>query len=245
MSFLSGVSVEQGYVLDQVHNTDKGRLGPHGHLCRHRHSFQAFAYHFDATPEIGSRSIHFVNETDTRHVEAIRLPPHSLGLWLDAVDGIKDHHAAVEDAQAALHLSGKVDMSRRIDDVNAMSAPKARHRRRCDRDPALALLFHPVGDGSAVIHVAQAMRSPSVEQNALGGRRLARVDVGNDANIARALEWVVFGRLTCHQSCSLNLEGQSGAPTRQPRWRPSERATSGNGRRPCSPRPCDARPRDA
>jgi hypothetical protein len=79
-----------------------------------------------ATPKVGSRSIHLVNETDSRNVKAIRLPPDRLGLGLDAVHGIKHDHSTVEHAQAALHLGGKVDVARRIDDVNADGRARSR-----------------------------------------------------------------------------------------------------------------------
>ena len=50
--------------------------------------------------------------------------------------------------------------------------------------PRLASSGIEVGDGGAVVDVAHAVRRAGVEQNALGGRRLARIDVGDDADVA-------------------------------------------------------------
>jgi hypothetical protein len=57
-----------------------------------------------------------------------------------------------------------------------------------DPDAALLLLIHPVGDRGALVHLPHAVHTPAVEQDALGGRGLARVDVGDDADVADAIE---------------------------------------------------------
>ena len=65
-----------------------------------------------------------------------------------------------------------------------------------DGDAALAFLFHPVGDGVAVIDIAHFMNEAGVKEDALGGRRLAGINMGGDADIARALHRVLtFGRV--------------------------------------------------
>ena len=84
-------------------------------------------------------------------------------------------------------------MPRRVNNVNAMlrqSAihpfPKAGGRRRSNRNAALLLLSHPVHHRRAFMHFAQFVGDAGVEQNALGRRRLARVNVGDDADVAVA-----------------------------------------------------------
>ena len=57
-----------------------------------------------------------------------------------------------------------------------------------DRDAALALLLHPVGDGGAFMDFADLVDHAGVEKNALGERGLAGVDVRGDADVARPLE---------------------------------------------------------
>ena len=55
-------------------------------------------------------------------------------------------------------------------------------------DAALALLLHPVHRGGAFVDLARAVDATGVKQDALRGGGLARVDVGNDADIARLAE---------------------------------------------------------
>ena len=66
--------------------------------------------------------------------------------------------------------------------------PSAGRRSRSDRDAALAFLLHPVGHGIAVMDVTHLMDQAGIEENALGERGLAGVDVRGDADVARALE---------------------------------------------------------
>ena len=72
--------------------------------------------------------------------------------------------------------------------------PEGGHRRRGDGDAALLFLFHPVGNGVAVINVADLVDQAGVEQDTLGRRGLARIDVGADTKVAGALQWILAQR---------------------------------------------------
>ena len=77
--------------------------------------------------------------------------------------------------------------------------PEAGRRGGGDRDAALLLLLHPVHDGGAVVDLADLVRDARVEQDALGRRRLAGIDVRHDADIPIPLEW----GLPCHVAAGL------------------------------------------
>jgi hypothetical protein len=117
-------------------------------------------------------------------MEAICLPPDRFGLGLHTMDSIEHHHTAVQHPQAALHFGGEIDMSRRIDDVNAMVPPEGSDRRRGYRDASLTFLFHPIGDGSAIIDRSDPVGFSCIEQDPLGSGSLPGVNVGNNPNIA-------------------------------------------------------------
>ena len=53
-----------------------------------------------------------------RHAVLVGLPPDGFALGLDAFAGAEDDHAAVEHAQAPLHLGREVDVARRVDQVD-------------------------------------------------------------------------------------------------------------------------------
>ena len=72
--------------------------------------------------------------------------------------------------------------------------PEGGHRRRGDGDAALLFLFHPVGDSVAIIDVADLVDQAGVEQDSLGRRGLARIDVGANTKVTSALQWVLAQR---------------------------------------------------
>src|SRR5690349_6986342 len=75
-------------------------------------------------------------------------------------------------------------MARGVDQVDAMTVPGAADRRREDRDAAVALLRVEVGDGRAVVDLTAPVRGAGGEQDPLGDSGLARVDMGEDAQVA-------------------------------------------------------------
>src|SRR5208282_2666469 len=123
---------------------------------------------------------------------------------------------AVEHAQRALDFDGEIDVSRRVDNIDAVVAPEARGSGRRDGDAALLLLHHPVHRRSAFVHLADLVVDAGVEEHALGSGGLAGIDVGHDADIAHPF----YQSLTSH----LKKPG----------------ITSGSGRTPCWRRPFDA-----
>ena len=145
---------------------------------------QPFADHVDRAPKVGADAVHLVDEAHARDRIAIRLPPHRLRLRLDAVDGIEDHDATIEYAQAALDLDREVDVAGRIDNVDAMVVPGAGRCRGGDRDATFALLGHPVHDRRALVYLANLVRAAGMEQHPLCDRGLASVNVGDDADVA-------------------------------------------------------------
>ena len=103
---------------------------------------------------------------------------------------------AVEHAQGALDLGREVNVAGRVDDLEAVLLavvgtagvlPEARGGGGRDGHAALLLLHHPVHRRGAVVHLADLVGFARVVEDALGRRRLARVDVGHDADVARVL----------------------------------------------------------
>jgi hypothetical protein len=62
--------------------------------------------------------------------------------------------------------------------------PETRDSSRGNSDAALALLFHPVGDGVAFVHFADFVALAGVVEDALGRGRFTRVDVRDDAEVS-------------------------------------------------------------
>ena len=80
-------------------------------------------------------------------------------------------------------------MTGRIDDVDAVIAPLGCRRRRGDRDSPLALLRHPVHNGRALVDLTDLIGFAGVIENALGRRRLTRVNMRDDADVPSSLDF--------------------------------------------------------
>ena len=157
--------------------------------------------------EVGSESVHLVDEAHAGHAVLVGLAPHRLGLGLHAGDTVEHRHRAVEHAQRALHLDGEVDVARGVDDVDVVVAPLAGGGGRRDGDAALLLLRHPVHRRGAFVHLADLVVATGVVEDPLGRRGLARVDVGHDPDVADSLERV--GALAAMWEV-LSLQGTTG-----------------------------------
>ena len=142
--------------------------------------------------EIGADTVHLVHERDARDAVLVGLPPDGFRLRLHAGHGIENSHAAVQDAQRALHFDGKVHVTRRINDIDQVglivTLPARRGGRRGNGDPALALLLHPVHRGRAFVHFTDLVGHARIEQDAFGRSGLSGVNMGHDADVARVLE---------------------------------------------------------
>src|SRR6185369_5010263 len=106
-------------------------------------SAQAIADLADDFVEVRADAIHLVDECNARNAVTVGLAPDCLGLRLDAADRAEYGACAVEHSQRTFDFDREVDVSGRVDDVDAMVAPEARGRGGRDRDAAFLLLHHP------------------------------------------------------------------------------------------------------
>ena len=168
----------------EVDDSEEVGLGTDGELEDERRGAKAILDHVDAHVEVGAGAVELVDEADPGDVVAVRLTPDGLGLGLDARDPVEDGNRAVKHTQGALHLDGEVDVAGRVDDVDRVALPLARRGCGSDRDAALLLLLHPVHRGCAFVDLTDLVVDAGVEEDALGGRGLARVDMRHDPDVA-------------------------------------------------------------
>jgi hypothetical protein len=67
-------------------------------------------------------------------------------------------------------------------------APKTGRGGGGDGDAALLLLLHPVHGRSALVHLTDTVRNARIEEDALGRRRLAGVDVRHDSDVPATIQ---------------------------------------------------------
>ena len=144
---------------------------------------QPILNHANRADKICPHTIHLVNKADTRHAILVSLSPNRFRLGFNASNSIEHYHATIQNAQAALHFGGEVDVSRGVDDVDLVVQPEGSRRRRRNRNTALLLLHHVVHRGRAVVNLTHPMYPAGVVQNSLCGCCFASINVGDDADI--------------------------------------------------------------
>ena len=225
------VVVDDGLHGDEVDDALEVALGTDRQLDRHGVRAEAVDHRLDAALEIGADAVHLVDVGDARDGVLVRLAPDRLGLWLYTCNGVEEGDSTIENAQRALHLDREVHVAGRIDDVDAVISPLARGGGRRDRDTALLLLLHPVHRGGALVDLAHLVGLSGVIQDALGRRRLARIDVGHDPDVPGLFERELARHGAFSSLCAVFLR-------RVPRQRAKKRALPGPCRshaaRPCS-----------
>ncbi len=195
------VLVDDRLHVDEVDDPEEVGLGADRQLDRHGVRAEAVDHRLHAAVEVRADAVHLVDVGDARDLVLVGLAPDGLRLGLDAGDGVEQRDGAVEHAQRALDLDGEVDVARRIDDVDPMVGPLAGGRGGGDRDAALLLLLHPVHRGRALVDLTHLVGAAGVVEDPLGRRRLARVDVGHDSDVAGLFE----GELARHGVFSRQL----------------------------------------
>ena len=110
-------------------------------------------------------------------------------MGLDPLRRVDHEDRALAGLQAAADLIAEVDVTGRIDEVEAVVQAVTRgvleaHRPRLDRDPLLALEIHRIEDLAR--HLAGIDRVGRL-QEAVGERGFAVIDVRNDREVAEAV----------------------------------------------------------
>ncbi len=199
---LAGLVPDYGLHLDQIHHALEFLFGANWNLQRNGVGLEAQAHLVVDFEEVCALTVHLVHERQTRYAIAIGLAPYRFGLRLYAADSAIDHACAVKHAHRTLDFNCEIDVSRCVDDINAMlgeilahAFPEACGRRRCNGDTTFLFLLHPVHGGRAVMNFANLVIDAGIKQNTLGGSGLSGVDMRRNSDIAIAVDGSLAGHL--------------------------------------------------
>ena len=134
--------------------------------------------------------IDLVDDGDDLQVRVQRQEQVRDGLRLDALAGVDHQDGAFARRQGAGHLVGEVDVSGGVDQVELIALAVARrmvHAHGVQFDGDAPLAFQLVGVEHLGAHLAGVERTGEFKE-AIGQRRLAVVDVRDDAEVANAVE---------------------------------------------------------
>ena len=174
--------------LDKVHQTFERLFGTDRHNDRTRVCSQNVLHLADNFEEVGARTVHFVNVCDTRNVVFVGLTPNGFGLRLNATYCTVSSNGAVKNTQRTFHLSGKVNVSRSINQVDFVRItgifPTGSGGCGGDSDTTFLLLLHPVHCSGTVMHLTDFVGQTRIKQNTFRGCGFSGIDVSHDTDIA-------------------------------------------------------------
>jgi len=139
---------------------------------------------------VARRQVDLVENRDDLEVVVDRQIGVGHGLRLHALRRVHEQHGALAGSEAARDLVGEVDVAGRVDKVElvllaVLGLVLDTDGLALDRDAALALEVHLVEQ--LLLHVARR-NGPRGFEDAVGQRRLAVVDVRDDAEVADVVE---------------------------------------------------------
>ncbi len=151
--------------------------------------------------DVGVGQVHLVQDRDNDQAELLGQVDIGHRLGLDALGGVDHQQRALAGGQAARYLVRKIDVTRRVDQVQLVGLPvgcPVRHRYRVgfDGDPAFAFEIHRVQH--LVAHFTLLKRAGGFQQTIRQGG-LAVVDVGDNAEISYLRQ--IHGRHTLAMFC--------------------------------------------
>src|SRR5712671_6447458 len=230
------------FLFEEIDDADEIVFPAERELQRYRARAETLLDGADDVIEIRAHAVHLVHKANARHAVFVRLAPYGFRLWLHAGYGVEHADCAIQHAQRALDFHGEVHVTRSIDNIDAIflaeAVPRSRGRRAGDGDPALTLLLHPIHRRGAFIHGTNLVGHTGIEQDALGRRGFARVDVRHDPDVAGILEFKHPSRGTC---CLLLARPICYCLCHDvPYFLPALIFTNDNGRKPCWLQPCGA-----
>ena len=174
--------------LNQVDQTLEVLLSADRYLDHNGVGTQNVTHLLHGLKEVGTRAVHLVYITDTRHIILVGLTPYCLRLRLYAISSRVSSHGSVEHTQGALHLSGEVHVSRSINQVNLklliIPCPVTGRGSGSNRNSALLLLGHPVHRSGSVVHLTNLVRLTRIEQDTLRGGGLSGIDVSHNTDVS-------------------------------------------------------------
>ena len=181
------VIIDLGAHGQQVDDAAEIVLRADRQLNRMRIRVQTLVEHVHHAVEVRAHDVHLVDVHHARNMIVLGLTPDRLGLRLNAALRAEHGDRAVQNAQGTLDLDGEIDVAGSVDDVEAIVLPVAGRRGGGNGDAALLFLSHPVHGGGAFMRLADFAVLARIEQNALGRRRLAGIDMRHDTDVANHL----------------------------------------------------------
>ena len=151
----------------------------------------------------GVGPVDLVDDKDDREFECQGLAQHKAGLGQRTFAGIDEQDDGVDHGERPFDLTAEVGVTRRVDDVDLVTAVPDRRVLGEDRDALLAFEVHGVHD--PVLQLGSLSEGAGLPQKGIDERRLAMVDVGDHRHVPQVVARDHGGKAT--ETCRPHLVG--------------------------------------
>ena len=148
---------------------------------------EAFLDIIDDCIEISAFTVHLVDERNSWHVIFVSLSPDRFALCFNSFARAENDDPAVKNAERAFDFSCKIDVTRRVDEVDSMIIPFEGHASGVDRYAAFSFFRIIVGNSRACVNHSNLVDEFGIEEHFFRHRRFSSVNVGDDADITKVL----------------------------------------------------------
>ena len=183
---------KDGLHLDEVYDTLEGLFSTDRNCHGAGSSTKDVLHLANNLEKVGTGAVHLVDITDTGNVILVGLTPNGFRLGLYTTDSAVGCYSTVKHAERTLHLSGKVNVSRSVNQVElilvTIIVPECSGSGRSDGDTALLLLLHPVHGSCTFVNLTDLVGLTGVEKDTLGRGGLTGIDVGHDTDVTSQVE---------------------------------------------------------
>jgi hypothetical protein len=175
-----------GLHRDEIDDPCEVLLLADGHLDGHAVAAERGAHRLERAIEARALAIEAGADDQARELELLGVGPDFLGGHLHAGDGIDDDDRRLDDAKRRARVRQEVAHPGRVDEVDLVLVPLEAGERGGEGVLAGDGLVVEVGDGRALVHLAESIHGRGVEQERRGQLRLARAAVTHERHVPDA-----------------------------------------------------------
>ena len=181
---LAGFVPDVGLHGEQIDHADEIDFGADRQDHDERVRAEDLLHLGDDAVEIRADAVELVDVNDAGNLGIVGVAPVGFRLRLNAAGTAEHADAAVEHLERTVNFDGEVHVAGGVDDVELISLPEAGGGGGLDGDAALGFLFHEVHGGCAIVNFPDFVDLAGELENAFGGGRFARINVGENADVA-------------------------------------------------------------
>ena len=186
-----GFIPDDGFHFQQVNNTGETVFCAYRNDDRYWVCAQTGFHLLDNAEKVSTLTVHFIYKRQAWHLVFVGLTPYGFRLRLNTTHRAVNHYRTIQYTHRTLYLYGKVNVSRSVDNVEAVfwelfrhTGPVGSNGSGGNGNTTLLLLFHVVGSSRAIMYLAQFVGQTGIEQNTFCSSGFTRVNMGGNTDVA-------------------------------------------------------------